>query len=640
MIAALRAGARASALLALLALVLSAVACDPCSGLASCNGDPTLALTGQFVVRGTGRPVSGVRVDVVPVAGATGGSATTGSDGFWQLELPATATGDVTVDVQVTPPSPYPSYRVPAVHASASTRRGEGNVLGRWVVDPYVNYLAEIRSRFGGFGVYGATVHFMRTGGVAATPNSVDRITDEAGRFGFELAPNGGTLGDVIGDLYVVKPGLTSGTWIRGARIPVVYRDDPLAVQGVFPIGFFLTYVAEIYDRGTGRPLANADIQFVRTSGIAISPSTVVRHTDASGRTLLDLTPSAEGEVVGDISFVRPGSTTPVVLRGVRLTTYDSLETRLLRLGFGDRLAYAGELQFRGTHARAANVPVEFRRTGGIQVETPVLRSTTDVNGRFPIITATSESGELVGDLVVDPAGPLQQTYTGIRLATFPSDEVRFAGVWGVGDQILYAGEFFNRATGQRQAGIDVEFRRTGGVNVTQPVFTSRTDANGRFLIAPPTQESGEVVGELRARTPSGFVTVVPNVHLKTQRDDSLRLAGVWGFGPSLLYAGEILNAANDRPVAGAHVTFERTGGIAVSPARIDATTDANGRFPLIMTTADSGSVIGTLTVRPPAPWADAPIVYPNVSITTFDSDELRLFGVWRIPPPPAVRAP
>jgi hypothetical protein len=144
----------------------------------------------------------------------------------------------------------------------------------------------------------------------------------------------------------------------------------------------------------------------------------------------------------------------------------------------------------------------------------------------------------------------------------------------------------------------------------------------------------GEVVGDIEARGPNGAVTRIAGVRLATQRDDSLRLAGVWGFGPSLLYAGEVLNGANDRPVAGARVTFERTGGVPTVPERVDAVSDALGRFPIHLVTQQPGDVIGTLTIRPPAPWPDVPIVIPGVRAATFDGDEQRLLAVWRIPAP------
>jgi hypothetical protein len=113
--------------------------------------------------------------------------------------------------------------------------------------------------------------------------------------------------------------------------------------------------------------------------------------------------------------------------------------------------------------------------------------------------------------------------------------------------------------------------------------------------------------------------------------DDSVRLAGRWKVGPSLLYVGELLRD-DDTPVEGARVEFRRTGGIATRESVLTERTDAVGRFRLAPTPLAGGEVIGDLHVFPPAPLRDTVIV--NVRLQTFESDEVRLRDVWRLPVP------
>jgi hypothetical protein len=149
------------------------------------------------------------------------------------------------------------------------------------------------------------------------------------------------------------------------------------------------------------------------------------------------------------------------------------------------------------------------------------------------------------------------------------------------------------------------------------------------------THDRGEVSGELVVSPPGGPVSVVPGVRLVTYPTDDVRFAGIYGFGPSLLYVLEVLRAGTDAPVVGAQVEFVRTGGIGSTPDRSVATSDALGRVPLGVVPGALGDLIGTVTVRPPPPWRDTTFVFTNVRATTFETGDLRLLTTFRIPPPP-----
>jgi hypothetical protein len=140
------------------------------------------------------------------------------------------------------------------------------------------------------------------------------------------------------------------------------------------------------------------------------------------------------------------------------------------------------------------------------------------------------------------------------------------------------------------------------------------------------------VEGVLTARPPGGGapVTLGP-VRLRTAADDSVRFAGRWNVGPSLLYVGELLTDAGT-PVVGARVEFRRTGGIATASGVLAETTNEAGRFRLAPAPLASGEVVGDLHVFPRAPLRDT--VIANVRLQTFESDEVRLRDVWRLPVP------
>jgi hypothetical protein len=178
-----------------------------------------------------------------------------------------------------------------------------------------------------------------------------------------------------------------------------------------------------------------------------------------------------------------------------------------------------------------------------------------------------------------------------------------------------------------------VRFRRTGGIALVRDTSSARSVDWGGFEISPPTRAEGIVEGELTAVAPDGVTTSpLGTVRLRTAADDSVRFAGGFRVGPSLLYVGELLRADGGRPIADARIEFRRTSGIAVAESLLVERSNADGRFRLAPTPLASGEVVGDLRVFPPAPLRDT--IFTNVRLTTFDSDEVRLRDVWRLAPP------
>lgn len=233
-------------------------ACDPCTGVVGCSVDARVGIGGQIVDRGQpsqadgaplsgagiplARPVAGVRVEVVPTGGALTGatpvSARTDDAGWWHVDLPADGEGSATVDVVVSAPG-SPSYRVRGVSVRASSRRGEGAVVGRWTREPYIAKLGEVINWPSGVRLEGSRVRAIRRGGVEVAPtrNTADPIiTTAGGRFLFEVRPLGD--GPVLYDFVIERDGLPTAT-VRNVRITPQWEWLPPNVSG--ELIFYLT---------------------------------------------------------------------------------------------------------------------------------------------------------------------------------------------------------------------------------------------------------------------------------------------------------------------------------------------------------------------------------------------------------------
>jgi hypothetical protein len=159
---------------------------------------------------------------------------------------------------------------------------------------------------------------------------------------------------------------------------------------------------------------------------------------------------------------------------------------------------------------------------------------------------------------------------------------------------------------------------------------TDTSNSVGRFLIAPYTDQSGIIVGNLVIHyLPPRAPEVVTGLRLQTYEDDVLRYTQVYGVGPSLLYGGILMRADTGEPIVGAQLTFQRTGGIAVTPDPFTSTSIPGGLFALYPAPSTDGEVQGILKVHAP-PLRDTSF---TITMPTFLADSMRLFGVFRIAP-------
>lgn len=627
---------RLVSLAALTGVAALGAGCDPCAGIPACHTDPRLSVSGQIVVYPNGQPAPGTRVSFVRTGGAelVTDSATVATDGEgrFHLAVDARGPGPVTGDVVVSPPG-RAAYRVRGVTFRTSDVRGEGASLEPWVADPYVAFVGQLTDRRTGRRLGGAVVRFERRSGVRLAHDTVETGTNDAGQFRLDLDPL--EFGDVRGDITVRHPGLLQPSKLRDVPIEVSYVFRPPELDRVWTIGASIFYTGELYFRGTGETVANATVTFTRTGGVGIDPASFTERTDAAGRFALAPLPVDTGTVIGDLIIQPPSPYPAATLHGVRLTTVDTTDAPLVRFGFGEQLFYVGELFDRGTRGPGAGLDVEFRRTAGISISPDVVVARTGADGRFPIAPHTLDTGTVVGDLTVRRGTRVVGSVPGVRLRTFGSDELRLAGIWSVGEGLFYVGELWDRSTHTRLTGIDVTFRRSGGIATLQDSVVSRTDAAGRFTMFLPTADTGEVVGDVVVRSPARYAETVSGIRLHTFGTDELRLGRVVNVGPSLAYVSEVHRADTDAPVVGATVEFRRTGGIAATPDVFSGQTTALGRFAVTAVPDTDGVLVGTVTVHLAAPWRDTTIVFPNVTYPTFRSDSIPLRHIFTVPPPP-----
>jgi hypothetical protein len=190
-----------------------------------------------------------------------------------------------------------------------------------------------------------------------------------------------------------------------------------------------------------------------------------------------------------------------------------------------------GELYSRGTRAPVVGARVEVHRKSGILVEPEVYATQSDADGEFFINLHTSQVGVFVADVRVFPPEP-QDSFIAANMVLAPTpfeNHNRFLARWGVGDHVFYTGELQWQNTNEPIAGIEVEFRRTGGLAIEPGVLRVRTGADGRFHLHPFTSGSGTVVGDLIVRpgTPQAR-TIASGLELASFPQDNPRFLRIW----------------------------------------------------------------------------------------------------------------
>ena len=210
---------------------LLAAACDPCFGTAACGRSLDVSATGQVIEFRSGEGVAGVELTFRRTSGIRlvepEGRVTTEGNGLYDYRTKAQESGAVTFSVTVRPPALFPEYTVDGITITASAVRGEGQPLGRWLVNPYLAFVGEVRTLDTQEAVGpGGLVTFARRGGIGIVPDSIETTLDPFGRFLVNPDPLG--VGEVIGDLTIRHPSLDGPRIITGIRVSTRHVDEPI----------------------------------------------------------------------------------------------------------------------------------------------------------------------------------------------------------------------------------------------------------------------------------------------------------------------------------------------------------------------------------------------------------------------------
>jgi hypothetical protein len=273
-------------------------------------------------------------------------------------------------------------------------------------------------------------------------------------------------------------------------------------------------------------PARGVRVEFVRTAGVELLDGKIVTVADSAGNFVLEGRTRDEGVVTGELTFFPPSPIRPVTVRGVEMSTARA-PGELRRLGTWrieyPFFAYGGRLFHRNNGAPFGDsTRVEFRRTGGIPIYPDTFVVYTDSLGRFPLRPKTTVTGEVTGDLLVHRLPPFQSLVVrGVRLSTFTIPRLDSIIPVPVGIGLPYSALLQWQATGRAAAGVQVQFRRTGGVRMLPDPYVTRTDQFGTVILSPAPLEAGELVGDLVVQLPAprGEVVVARGLRLTTVDD-------------------------------------------------------------------------------------------------------------------------
>lgn len=400
-----------------------------------------------------------------------------------------------------------------------------------------------------------------------------------------------------------------------------------------------------IVELSSGRGQAGVRVDVIRTAGPELAADSISTTTDASGHWAISEFARSAGDVVADINVSSASGAYRAT--GITLpTTRQQGDGQVLPPWVVDPY-FSSALEIHGdsAHPRLAGVPIEFRRTGGVEYTlnegTAVYTGATDAGGRaalFDLQAHAASLGELVGDVIIHlPAPAPADTVHGL---TISATQLLHTGlsiiVVTAGGLLRFEGEFHERRTGKPAPGVRVTFVRTGGIATAPDSFSTTTDTIGRFTFPlEALTNAGTVTGILRVTPPPpGTPFTISNVALAVYYTGTTPLAGVWNEGPYLPWVGLAKLASNGVP--GVTLDFHRTSGIQVQPSDFTEVSDSNGYLPLSPQPQDTGFVEADLVIRPPAPYA---VLQTHIRLHTVQDDTTGgVAAVWELdaPPPPS----
>lgn len=435
---------------------------------------------------------------------------------------------------------------------------------------------------------------------------------------------------EVAASADVLAPGDAVAYHVDDLKLPVVQRrGDGIDLGRWYPHPE-LRFIGELRPR-PGINLAGASVQADRTGGVEGEVAGVKSSVSTGGQFYIEAPARATGIMTLRLTITGPRLARAYIRDGVqvRVMHRDTVPGVQGTYSVGSGLPYVVRIFRRGPDTPLAGVTAVFRRKSGVSVTVDSVKSVSTADGLVSLQLTPTGSGEVVGDLELRPPSPVpSRTITGIRLATVDDDSLRLAGVFGVGVQVRYAYNLFIRSALAPAANVDVEFRPVSGPLTT--AIVGRTGTDGLFGVTAAVNATGTVVGDLTVRyLPPRAPEVRTGLQLIAANDDSVRLGGVFGIGPSLLYVGTVQDIVNFTPITSGTAEFRRTGGIAVQQAIFSWPINSLGLFRMSPTPLADGEVVGDLTFRLPSPYRDT--TFTNVRLTTFTNDSTRAGPIFRV---------
>lgn len=305
------------------------------------------------------------------------------------------------------------------------------------------------------------------------------------------------------------------------------------------------------------------------------------------------------------------------------------------RCSSGEYLSATGQVVDQASGRGVDGVEIDFIRVGGIAIAQDSTRVVTHDGGFWRVELSPSGVGMVSMDINVATPGRPPFRIRGRSLWTHEhGGDANFNERWVSRPYFNHFAEFFLRGSQDDRAGnATVEFRRTGGGEVSGPgiatgVYSRVTDAAGRYRLFPYSEPdsvlplSGDaVVGDITLLLGGALGTSVlhgvsiPPTYVYREPSPIDRFP----VGPSLGYKGIVRDSVSRDSLSGVQVRFERTGGIETTPSTFTTQTNLEGRFdfPPLRVTA-SGALVGRLI------FVAAPAAQPEtvqVTLPTFDAD-------------------
>jgi hypothetical protein len=496
--------------------------------------------------------------------------------------------------------------------------------------EPAVSLSGRVIEHATGLAVPGTRVSLVwRTRSTSLDYDSVVTISAADGSFRVRAVVS--AAGVVRGRLVVTPPAPRPPYTVENFVVPTTnVRGDGFYIGDLVVDPYFL-FVGEVHDRFTGALVPYADVQFGRTGGVGVTPTSWGQTADGGGRVFRELQMSGLGTLhalatVTGAGYPRPFQI-PVHLEPKYLDS-PSREVKVLILGRG--LPEFADVRRRGHDAFVPGVTLKFRRTGGIAVTPDSFTLAIPSSGVVAMNLRAQGDGVLLGEFTVTPPAPFKtEVFSNVAMPTKDGDSVRFLRM-GFGAQVAARAHFRYRANDQPvEGGVNATLVRRSGQAIHFDGVLVTLDSTGTLSYTSATADTGSTVADLlvRLRAPFDFDTI-PGVVLAGRYDSTYTDLGVVRVGRWLPWNGTVVDNTTGAPIAGAQVEFRRVSGIPIAPSPYSTTTNALGTFAIRAVPLRNGDVLGDLAISFGGTFRDT--IIPGVLLATSTDDTVRTLPVLR----------